>query len=99
MLGASADYPVGSTGGEVTHTLTETELPVIKPPLVALGTLRLFAPFPGETGEANTAWVLPIDESKLTTSQYTYYVEFGGNEPHNNMQPYYATNIWKKVAD
>jgi len=77
IIGVSASYPMGATGGEAEHTLIVNEMPshthgyshpeiptlVFEPGEVPVSTIDLF---PDVTSSA------------------------GGDQPHNNMQPYIA---------
>ena len=79
--------PIGSTGGEEMHTLTIEEMP---------SHVHQLAFFEGESGGLGAAALgrntLPFDfaNDRIGTS--------GGSQPHNNMPPYIAVNIWKRVA-
>ena len=108
LLGRSSSYPVGSMGGEATHTLTASEIPFHNH---AIGQ------------EGNTSLVLPtdvaVDDSShsqyVTTLEggrsgwYKSSVAWGGaivtrnqtepyGQPHNNMPPYLSVYIWKRTA-
>lgn len=92
----------GSVGGEKTHTLTENELPKIDG-TIATGVVGAHATN-GVTGHAygmnfgqkNPTWVAA--EKQGADIQYGYGYRFGGNQPHNNMPPFYATYIWHRTA-
>ena len=108
LLGRSSSYPVGSMGGEATHTLTTSEIPYHNHAI-------------GQDG--NTSMVLPtdvaIDDSShsqyVTTLEggrsgwYKSSVTWGGaivtrnqtspyGQAHNNMPPYLSVYIWKRTA-
>lgn len=87
LLGASATYPAGTTGGEAEVTLTVDEMP---------------SHIHGFNGTSNII---------VSTGTSTYVVKYtagenhssyinatGGDQPHNNMPPYLAVYIWKRVA-
>ena len=92
----------GCTGGEKTHTLTESELPKIDG--------RIATAVVGEhstngvTGHAygtNFGSVTkPIvgAEGKAGDVQYGYGYKFGGGQAHNNMPPYYGAYAWRRTA-
>lgn len=89
LLGASATYGAGSTGGEASHILSLAEMPVHSHPLGP------GVQFVG-SGEPRT-W--NIDSS--TQQNYAAYgttAGAGGNASHNNMPPYLSVYIWKRTA-
>lgn len=92
LIGASATYSAGSTGGSTTHTLTEQEMPshshtiqnrlVVwdEPNLTALNTATYSGPM--KLREANQG---------LTNTT-------GGGQAHSIMNPYLAVYMWKRTA-
>lgn len=109
LLGMSSSYPAGSQGGEATHKLTASELP-------------LHSHYLGQQG--NTSRMLPTNHSTNDPSNENYTTEvtssgsayikptvtWGGyliagtltntpyDQPHNNMPPYISVYIWKRTA-
>lgn len=90
-IGANSAHAVGSEGGEETHTLISTELP---------------SPIQSERN-------VLIDENSnhggfgcaITTVPDGVYIAkvdaitiAGGNQPHNNMQPYRTVYRWRRIA-
>ena len=98
IFGADDDtYPLGSEGGEATHTLTVDEMPTHRHPMFTYSEGGELAsgddyvgsravPFDATVGNRNTWW------------HQMFQAETGGNQPHNNMPPYVAFYIWAKVA-
>lgn len=92
FLLASGDvYTSGSTGGESTHTLTVDEMPshshVFQRHMLDRyddGTNT------GQSGYGVTNKTIDIYEA--TTSS------IGGGQPHNNMPPYLAVFVWKRIG-
>lgn len=76
IIGESDNYTLGSVGGEEKHTLTVDEMPRHKHDVPAT-----------DTQKSGTAWVIhdvsPYLQDTGVGSTYT-----GGDQPHNNMQPY-----------
>lgn len=90
LLGAGSLYPIGSTGGEAIHTLTVDEMPTH---------------YHGAHGIsiATTGNEVNLALRSTTLSEKHYGdVEMrvdstGGSEAHNNMPPYLAVYMWKRV--
>ena len=83
-VGAGEGYELGSIGGEATHTLTVDEMPKHTHSMV----------YYNSSGAYN--WGYNYTNGKSTLSDGTpsnggiYYT--GGDQPHNNMQPYIVVN-------
>ena len=90
LLGADAIYTAGSTGGEAAHTLTVDEMPSHNHG-VGLN----------DSGSTTSSGL-----SQLYTNTYRTYsdtigemiLKTGGSKPHNNMPPYLAVYMWKRVS-
>lgn len=94
ILAAGDTYAAGSTGGEATHKLTDAEMPrhahnIAKGAKNTDGAGTKF-----ETYDAHQS------ESSIAEGYYwTAATLFAGNsKPHNNMPPYVAMYIWKRIA-
>lgn len=82
-------YVTGTTGGEATHTLTESEMPTHTHDI--------------EGGATNViAWVGANNGNYGLASGKTVrgrsILDAGGGQPHNNMPPYYAVYMWERTA-
>lgn len=85
LLGAGGSYELEITGGEVEHTLTVDEMPS------HTHTTRLNT---GVTmGNVSGVHTFVHQSSANDPTDAT-----GGSQPHNNMPPYIATNIWKRIS-
>lgn len=87
-MGASDDYPLGSTGGEKEHTLTALELPSHEHGIYS-GNQRVhyFGNFNVTSGSSGGYW------AGSQGSQPTVAKGGVGDQPHNNLQPYQTCNF------
>jgi microcystin-dependent protein len=95
LLGAGSSYSNGATGGEKNHTLTVNEMPAHIHGLAFRG---------GAIADGGNS---PFNEGnvfgqggKHNFNEYSGDVvaSTGGSQPHNNMPPYLAVYMWKRVA-
>lgn len=86
LLGTSEKYtPVGATGGEETHKLTNSELP----------SYTNGATYTGNTNaEKLSDW---ISIGAGTNIGYGS-LALGNDQPHNNMPPYITIYRWRRIA-
>ena len=88
LLGTGGSYALGSMGGEATHTLTVDEMPSHSHDLkLESGSFTESNSVLNWTG-SSTSWQLYNGATKTA----------GGSQPHNNMPPYLAVNMWKRTA-
>lgn len=89
LFGMNSSYPAGSTGGEITHKLTQGEMPkhnhIIYAPNAGGPEKGAALGFP-EVGSSNTWWAVACMTEQT-----------GDNEAHNNMPPYLSVYIWKRT--
>lgn len=91
LLGASSTYTGGSMGGEATHSLTTEEMP---PHNHTFNRHQLWrnetVPESGESdgyGVSNKTLTVYSDNTSI----------IGGGQAHNNMPPYLAVYMWKRI--
>lgn len=91
LLGAGDSYAAGSTGGEAYHTLTIGEMP------------RHTHTFAGSADDEEYTWAAPNMRVRYIYTEDNPYPGnvkssvAGSSEGHNNMPPYLAVNMWKRV--
>lgn len=90
LLACGSEYELESEGGEKEHLLKENEMPshyhTIHNHLVSYPTEAITHQF-GLGGGSN-----PAGFGSRTTNVK------GGDQPHNNMPPYLAVKVWKRVG-
>lgn len=92
FLLASGDiYSVGSTGGEATHTLTVNEIPSHS------HTYKRHAFNSSDSDPETGENIYGVNNKTLDAHEGTTGSS-GGGQPHNNMPPYLAVFVWKRVA-
>ena len=89
LLAAGTNHAAGQTGGEETHTLTENEMPshTHSAWFYNSGGNKSFGYNYGNKGSVS---------QEIETS--SGIANNGGGQPHNNMPPYLAVNVWKRTA-
>ncbi len=107
LLGASADHPAASSGGEAVHALTAEELPSLRGEVwfptdrqtyaMISGTSGIFKPNRDHTQQDEFKPTTGYGTALSDTATYGFKVDVGGNAPHNNMPPYFAVNIWRRI--
>ena len=86
LLAAGDLYEGGTTGGEAAHTLTVDEMPSHSHGLRCVRYNSEESPL--VTSGGTQKW---LHETFSTYSS-------GGDQPHNNMPPYFAVYMWQRVA-
>lgn len=101
LMGASDDYPAGSTGGSATHTQTEDELARHKHGFVQLHNESI-EPFIGigrDGSFRDNDNYLSFGDAVKSFSEYRFDPkEVGGGQPMDILNPYYSVYIWRRVA-
>lgn len=89
LLACGSTYANGSTGGEAKHTLTVSEIPSHTHAQRSRGSTGDIA----AAGSAIGAEFLGTSSSSIGNTFAT-----GGGASHNNMPPYLAVYVWKRVS-
>jgi microcystin-dependent protein len=89
LLGAGNSYAVNATGGEATHTLTVNEMPSHN------HVYNGWAMSAGNVASAAFVLAKPYDGKNNFGDGVQ---NTGGSAPHNNMPPYLAVYMWKRIA-
>ena len=103
LFGMNSSYPAGSTGGEITHKLTNAEMPVhnhdglyysyiATENSVTLNSGAVSYHVPWGSSDYAGDCGPGTGKAELVTG------EAGGGAAHNNMPPYLSVYIWKRTA-
>ena len=84
---------IGKTGGEKEHTLTVNEMPSHRHTEKFGDVAWVDGNGNGSSVMGNTVQYVSTTTTKANLTDFT-----GGNQPHNNMQPYQVVAYWKRVA-
>lgn len=104
LLGQGSGYSAGATGGEVSHQLSNTELPSHAHSVYILA--RGYSGW-GTDGNSNyeystSSWTNPPAYGGNHTNTCHVLMgettSTGGGSAHNNMPPYLVVYIWKRTA-
>ena len=87
LLGAGGKYPVGATGGEGTHKLTIDEMPAHNHSFDGWGSVA-----------GNNGYISGASSRNITSATSFSMNDTGGNKAHNNMPPYLAVDMWRRVS-
>lgn len=87
LLGADSTYAAGSTGGEASHTLTIDEMPKHNHEIDNLNAAGNATPY---------MTVQAQDKKGYGGNVQTMFA--GGGKAHNNLPPYLAVYMWKRVS-
>lgn len=99
LIASDAAHPVGWTGGEATHVLTEAELAGHAHGIAQFGTDGERLMQMGKDGPYQSDGFLSFGTTVKAFAESTILISnTGGNQPHNNMQPSRAVARWVRVA-
>ena len=92
IIGESGSYELGTVGGEESHKLTVAEMPSHLHSWKGVNTGS-----DTTSGSYNIA-LFGIDSADAYQAQGKGGQPAGGDQPHNNMQPYIVVNRWHRTA-
>lgn len=100
LLGAGGSYLADSIGGEATHKLTIDEMPIHghyeRTSISGLGTGFYITALRSDSAYTENS---VVSSGELRTGrEYQKTDTEGGSQPHNNMPPYMAVYMWKRVS-
>ena len=113
LLGCGDTYQNGATGGEASHTLTSTEMPSHTHSASTNSTGGHRHTFKGwwtTKGDGSTAYACvarteqndPVEYGSFATAgEHSHTVTInntGDGQAHNNMPPYLAVYMWKRIS-
>lgn len=90
----SGTHPEGNKGGEESHTLSANEMPEHKHAVHTTSDVATSTQPGGKTlGAARERTYAPFDSSTKVATAPDFLASTGGNQAHNNMQPYLTVNF------
>lgn len=95
LLAAGDSYDAGTTGGTATVTLTEGQLPAHSHGYLDYWTTQAGASY-GRSAVAVNGDGTGLEGAGANDRSRT--ASTGGGQPHENMPPYFAVYMWKRVA-
>ena len=99
LLAAGSTYEAGSTGGEATHTLTISEMPKHRHIGVRVAQSYLTAWAAENAGSSQGFELSSLHKTGLGDDLNKFFGDYsGGDAAHNNMPPYLAVYMWKRVS-
>lgn len=90
------DYALGSTGGEAENTLTADEMPSHDHAMASSFNTDYAVAWPAWTFYPSGDIYTQKGETVMRNPMYTS--KSGGGAAHNNMPPWEAVNMWKRVS-
>lgn len=100
LVGAGDKYAVADTGGEETHTLTIDELPSHDHTAGRYDGYEIYNDTVLKTASSQTGTFQAVKINTASTNQSSHIKTntTGGNQAHNNLPPYIAVNMWRRIG-
>lgn len=100
LIGANTRYPLGTTGGEATHTLRVEEMPAHDHTAGLASNFKLGNEgiYSSSIDHNSSHQFLYIDQTSTQATSVIKTNPKGDSSAHNNMQPYLAVNLWERTA-
>jgi hypothetical protein len=100
LLASGSSFPLGQIGGEETHLLTINEMPSHRHPIGQYQDNFAWFVYAGRSGDGRYGIQQDYVAQKISASDadLMWAINQGGSEAHNNMPPYLAVNIWKRIS-
>lgn len=104
LLGAGSSYSNGATGGAATHTLTQAQLPVLSGSVKfnkgtsSRGIIAEPSGVFSATDETTNEGVPEAGTANQAGNYRILHFNAGSGQAHNNMPPYLAVYMWKRVS-
>lgn len=92
LIGVDSTYTIGSTGGEATHTLSVSEMPSHSHAFNNISWGGKSLSYSLDNGNFTI-----YDASSAYPIGARYMKQVGSSQPHNNMPPYLAVYMWKRI--
>ena len=86
LFASDSNHPLGSTGGEESHTLTVAEIPSHDH--------DTYGNPQGNIGYG----IAQTSNGGRGGNAYCVTMPTGGGQAHNNMPPYKSVNVWERIA-
>ena len=93
LLAAGSAYAAGETGGEATHVLAASELPSHQHSYNMIGVSTQ-----SSRVDTENQLLQVVTDVRLSNGSTSLTGSSGGGLAHNNLPPYLAVYVWKRIA-
>lgn len=110
LIGSGDGYDTGATGGEAWHTLTQDEMPAhghacgdggshkhtYNYALASVGNEGISTT---DSGYRPVTHNVPVETATSENGSHSHNIQWaGGSQPHNNMPPWLAVNMYRRIS-